>query len=262
MGMSSYPTDSGSMLNSGLTQQGPGNPSIGMPYGPGYTDPNQPKGPGDISIGMPAGPGYMEPSSGGKGGMPQTQTPGFEPQFNFGTPNQISQLVLPPPGINYGTPNQISQLVLPPPGINYGTPGPGPGDIGIGMPAGPGYMQPPAYMQPKQAFNPNPNPVSNMGAGQMPAAQPIPQTTQQIADQVGLRTNFVPSRLRPTPNIITTAMQQQRLPQFDRARENVPVLGTRTGARPTPIPMSQSTRPPAAPAPRLAVAKTGSLRRR
>ena len=335
MGMSSTPANVGSMLNSGLTQQGnqqgpgsmpvnntysynmdgqtwysgaptfngqqgtnlgqlpgPGNPSIGMPYGPGYTDPNQQqKGPGDVSIGMPAGPGYMQPSSGGKGGMPSTPTQGPEPTFNFSpgfgmggieqsqfngynqgqyTPNvfgntlpnpgtpEFDRLFWGPAGIAGqpsidmpagpgGTPTP-STMENPATGRPYdirdfpGYPGSTPvaggnladpmrqvfdnmmtqpgGNLGnpqIGMPAGPGYMQPTPLPTPKAVAQPTPlpspkpapAPINMQGRIGMPAGPgfmqpkpapvvkpvpkpaPVPQTMEQIRSQVGIRSNPV-----------------------------------------------------------------------
>lgn len=170
MGMTSTVGNVGSLLNSGLTQAGnqpgPGDVSIGMPYGPGYTQPNldgQPTGPGNVSIGMPAGPGYMQPtlSSGGKAGsiMPSFPANEVEPLIGFRSPGSQGPgnvgIGLPyGPGYTQPTPLPSAKPApsLPPmfpsnevePLLGFRSPGNQPVNMPgtIGMPAGPGYMQP------------------------------------------------------------------------------------------------------------------------
>jgi hypothetical protein len=233
MGMSSISNGIGDVFNSASSSLS--NPSIGMPYGPGYTDPNQ-QGLGQPQIGMPAGPGYMEPSSGGKGGMPSMPQQGPDPKFNFG-----GSPVPGMPGVEFGMGDFEARQFMPTGGL---------GQPSIGMPAGPGYMQPMPLPSPTVKAQPMPLPSPYP----MQQMAPVPQSMQQIADQVGLRNNFVPSRLRQGSNIVTNAMLQKQQPLFDRARENVPVLGTPVTGR-TATPMSSTKLQPR-------IANTGSLRRR
>ena len=163
MGMSSTVANIGSVLNSGLlqpgAQPGPGDVSIGLPYGPGYTQPNlygQPSGPGDVSIGMPAGPGYMQPSSGGGKNMPAPMPiQGNQPMFNLPNPVQgpgdlTGQIGMPAgPGFMQPTPlptpkagPQTTPLPSAKPLMNPQPVAPNLGTPQIGMPAGPGFMNP------------------------------------------------------------------------------------------------------------------------
>ncbi len=258
MGMSSTISNIRSALNSGLTQQmdqqGPGDVSIGMPYGPGYTQPGQ-QGPGDLTgqIGMPAGPGYMQPSTGGGKNMPAMMPDqGTQPMFNLPNPvtppgpiDLTGQLGM-PAGPGFMQPGQTTKAAMTPQdlynqhaNIIFGQPSPSyTPDFGqpqIGMPAGPGYQQPtplpsptvkaqstplppmtpqnvynqyantifgqptigmpagPGFMQPKAA--PKPAPITKP----IVRPAPIPQTRQQIVEQVGIRQNQkAPTKVQPS----------------------------------------------------------------
>jgi hypothetical protein len=149
------------------------------------------QGPGDLTgqIGMPAGPGYMQPAP----------LPSAKPA----TPTNPL-----PPGTGY-MPGLITKI----PGMPTNPVLQGPGDLTgqIGMPAGPGYMQP----APKVVATPQATPLNPLGTIGLPygpgytaptmkpvlksPAVPVPQTPQQIAQQVGIRANPVQPRTTARP---------------------------------------------------------------
>lgn len=247
MGMSSTIANVGSVLNSGLSQignqQGPGDVSIGMPYGPGYTQPNQdgqPTGPGNVSIGMPAGPGYMQPtlSSGGKAGaiMPTFPANEVEPLIGFRSPNLGQPQIGMPYGPGYQQPTPLpSTKPTTPPGAYLGLHN-GLGQPSIGLPYGPGWTNPggvpgsikgyptsPAsqfntispierqmqnqkFNQPAAAPVAQFNPASTMTPLQRQAMAQKANAPQSIAQTVGLRKNPVKPMTRS--NTVTPTVQK------------------------------------------------------
>jgi hypothetical protein len=157
------------------------------------SNPNAPKTMYDYYGGFqpssPAGPGYMQP----------TPLP---------SPTVKTQPTPLPPGTGY-MPGLITKI----PGMPTNPVLQGPGDLTgqIGMPAGPGYMQP----APKVVATPPATPLNPLGTIGLPygpgytaptmkpvlksPAVPVPQTPQQIAQQVGIRANPVQPRTTARP---------------------------------------------------------------
>jgi hypothetical protein len=146
-------------------------PSI-MPK-PGVNNKQLPGSPIQDQFPTPQPPSYGGPNFGGKGGFPGGPITGPEMpgpiEYGYGQPptteaprgpdgRYLFENNVPAPYDYFGKP-QTALDIAPPDYFNQ------PGQIMNGATIFPDQMQP---QQPAQPFNPNPNPTSNMGAGQMP----------------------------------------------------------------------------------------------
>jgi hypothetical protein len=211
--------------------------TIGMPYGPGYQQPSPPT-PGNISSGGKSG-GWQPPTQEQIQQREQTNTQDYLSRNPYdtsmgGTQDLYNQYANYASNLNNQNGPFISNLRLTPQSyqnwLSQQTPLPpaqtslqqtsttnpvlqGPGDLTgqIGMPAGPGYMQP----APKVVATPPATPLNPLGTIGLPygpgytaptmkpvlksPAVPVPQTPQQIRAQVGIRANPVQPRTTARP---------------------------------------------------------------